>query len=93
MCPPPLCCSNDNQKCEWKIEETQKAEIETQLTQKKQRKLTRKKTSICKHDIAFLNFLINIAFTILAAFQILVLVTLSILRPWATHDVQFSSAN
>ena len=30
MCPLPLSCSNDSQKCEWKIvEETQKTQIET----------------------------------------------------------------
>ena len=76
MCPLPLCCSNYSQKCKWKIEETQ-------------RKMTRKKTSIWKQDIAFLNFLINIAFAILATFQVLVLITLSTLRHWATHDVRW----
>ena len=50
-------------------------------TEEKQKKIARKKSSIWKHDIAFLNFLINIAFTILATFQILLLITSSTLRP------------
>ena len=76
MCPLPLCCSNVSQKYKWKIEKTQ-------------RKIKKKKTSLWKHDIAFLNFLINIAFTILATFQILVLIALSTLRPWATQRTIF----
>ena len=66
---------------------------DTDNTEETQRKITRKKTSIWKHDVAFLNFFINITFTILATFQILVLITLSTLRPWATHDARFSSAD
>ena len=94
MWPLSLCCSNNSQKCEWKIvQETQKTQIETQIIQKKQRKMTRTKTSIWKHDIAFLNFFINITFTTLVTFQILVLITLSTLRPWATSDVRFSSVD
>ena len=54
---------------------------DTDNTEETQRKITRKKTSIGKHDVAFLNFFINITFTILATFQILVLITLSTLRP------------
>ena len=50
-----LCCSDDSQKCEWKV-------INTEETQKKK---TMKKTLIWKHDIGFLNFRRNITFTIL----------------------------
>ena len=38
MQPLSLCCSSDSQKCEWKIvEETQKIQVDTQITQKKHR--------------------------------------------------------
>ena len=69
---------------------TKDTDRDTDNTEETQRKIPRKKTSIWKHDIAFLNFLINIAFTILATFQILVLITLSTLRPWrrTTYDFQ-----
>ena len=59
----------------------------------KTQKNNKKKTSIWKHDLAFLNFLINISFTILVTFKILVLITLSTLRPWAMHKIRFSSAD
>ena len=71
---------------------TKDRDRDTDNTDKTQRK-RRKKTSIWKHDIAFLNVLINIAFTILATFKILVLMTLSTPRPWATHKIRFSSAD
>ena len=51
---------------------------DTDNTEEKQRKVASKKTSIWKNDITFLNFLINITFTIHAIFQILVLITLPI---------------
>ena len=38
MCPLRLCCSSNSRKCKCKIvEETQKTQIETQITQKKHR--------------------------------------------------------
>ena len=48
MCPLPLCCSNDSQKCERKIvEETQKTQIETQITHKKHRENFNLKRRYC----------------------------------------------
>ena len=64
MFPLPIYCSNDIQYCESKIaEETQKKQTETQW------KITRIKVSIWRHDIAFLNFLINTTLLVLAIFQ------------------------
>ena len=51
-----LCCSNDSQKCEWQIMNTEETE----------RKKSQEKTSIWKPDIGLLNFLRNTAFTIIA---------------------------
>ena len=79
MCPLPLCYSDDSQKCELKIMNTEET----------QRKKTMKKTLIWKHDIGFLNFRRNITFTILATFQNFIIITLSTPRPWTTHDVRF----
>ena len=77
MCPFPLCCSNESQKCELKI-------INTEETQRKKNE----KTLIWIHDIGFLNLRRNITFTILAT-QNFVLITLSNLRPSTTHEVHF----
>ena len=65
MCTLPLCCSNDSQECD--------TDRDTDNTEQTQKKKTRKKTSISKHDIS--NFFKNIAFIILGTFQILVLIT------------------
>ena len=54
---------------------TKDTDRDTDNIEETKRKITRKRTSIRKHNIAFLNFLINIAFKMLATFQILVLVT------------------
>ena len=79
MCTLPLCCSSDNQKCEWKI-------INTEKTQRKKEK---KKLHF---EISFLNFLRNITFTTLPIFQNFI-IFLSTLRPWTMQDVLFSSAD
>ena len=50
-----LSCSNDSQKCEWKIlEETQKTQIETQITQEKQRENSKEKNFNLKTWYCFL---------------------------------------
>ena len=59
MCTLPFCCSNDSQKCEWKIINTEK----------KNRKKRRKKAWFWKHKIGFFNFLRSIILTILPTFQ------------------------
>ena len=82
MCPLPPCCSNDNQKCKWKIMNKEERE----------RKKSEEKASIWKHDVGLLNFLRNITFTILLTFQIFVIVNFWSLRR-TTHDVSFSSAD
>ena len=91
MCPLPLSCSNRRKWQRKIVKDTQTTQTETQITQK--RKITRKETLIWKHEITFFNVLVNITFTILATFQILLLITLSTLRPWTTHDVSFTSAD
>ena len=59
-------------------------------TEKTQRKKTMKKISIWKYNTSFSNFFRNMTFTNLATFQNFVIMTLSTLRPRATHCVRFS---
>ena len=55
-------------------------------------KKTRKKISVWKHNIGFLNSLRNL-FTILATFQNFVIITFSTRRPWMADDEHFSCAD
>ena len=58
MCPLPLYCSDDSQKCDEKY----------RAQKKHKEKKTMKKTLIWKHDISFLNFRSSITFTIITTF-------------------------
>ena len=82
MRPLPLCCSDDSQKCEWKIMNTE----ETQRKQNKEKKLQFENTILVPW--IFLE-----PFAILLTFQNFVIITMSTLRPWTMHDVRFSSAD
>ena len=82
MCPLPLFCFNDSRKCELKIvEETQKTQIETKITQKKNRKNNKEKIFNFKTQYYFLEFACKHRIRNSCDLSNSCLITLSTIRP------------